>query len=71
MSMPPTQYTTWRKSSYSTQDPTECVELGVRADGQGFGARDSTDPVGPMLAFTKAEWRVFLDEVKRGTHDLA
>lgn len=59
----------WRKSSYSTQDPTECVEVAVRVTGQGVAARDSTDPSGPVLGFSRDEWRVFLDEVKSGSLD--
>lgn len=34
-------------------------------------ARDSKDPSGPVLGFSRAEWGVFLDEIKRGSLDLA
>ncbi|NVI92459.1 DUF397 domain-containing protein [Actinomadura sp. BRA 177] len=57
----------WRKSSHSTTHGTDCVEL---AAGAIVLARDSKDPTGPMLGFTRGEWRGFLDEVKRGAFDL-
>ncbi|MEU8799940.1 DUF397 domain-containing protein [Spirillospora sp. NPDC048819] len=66
MSVPPSP---WRKSSYSTDHPSNCVE--VAALGQIVAARDSRDASGPVLDFTKPEWRAFLDEVKSGALDFA
>ncbi|MEU6745754.1 DUF397 domain-containing protein [Spirillospora sp. NPDC046719] len=57
----------WRKSSYSTQDPAECVE--VRRATRGVLTRDSSDPSGPTLKFMPGEWRAFLADVKHGVHD--
>jgi uncharacterized protein DUF397 len=32
--------------------------------------RDSKNPDGPVLAFTRTEWATFLTAVKAGDHDL-
>jgi Domain of unknown function (DUF397) len=52
----------WRKSSRSVQ--TNCVEVAF-LDGRGVAVRDSKDRQGPVLVFTAAEWRDFLDRVRR------
>ncbi|MDL4820612.1 DUF397 domain-containing protein [Actinomadura opuntiae] len=57
----------WRKSSYSTQDPAECVEAGRLA--RDVVTRDSKDPSGPVLAFEPREWAAFLSEIKGGAYD--
>ncbi|MBL7487422.1 DUF397 domain-containing protein [Frankia sp. AgB1.9] len=49
---------TWRKSSYSATQ-TNCVEVAVLPDGTRV-VRDSKDPDGPVLQFTRAEWAAFL-----------
>ena len=55
----------WRKSSYSNGQGGDCVE--VAADLPGLVAvRDSTDPTGPVLAFTLAQWRALLAAVRTG-----
>ncbi|WUI03029.1 DUF397 domain-containing protein [Spirillospora sp. NBC_00431] len=59
----------WRTSSYSGGSGTECVQVAEL--GPVVAARDSKDPAGPVLGFVPSAWRVFLDEVKRGAHDLA
>lgn len=46
----------WVKSSFSGSG--NCVE--VRACGAGVQVRDSKDPDGPVLTFTRAEWAAFL-----------
>lgn len=56
----------WRKSSRSNINGGECVEVAERTDC--VLARDSKDPDGPMLSFGRDEWRVFVDNVKNGTH---
>ncbi|NKZ04002.1 DUF397 domain-containing protein [Actinomadura latina] len=60
----------WRKSSYSTTDGTNCVEVAAHALSPDVLARDSKNPSGPVLSFTSAEWSAFLDEAKRGAFDL-
>ncbi len=53
----------WRKSSYSTNPQGECVE--VAALPGGVAVRDSKDPNGPVLRFTREEWRAFLARVRQ------
>ncbi|GAA3009577.1 DUF397 domain-containing protein [Streptosporangium longisporum] len=53
----------WRKSSYSTeQNLGTCVEV-ARLDRQ-VGVRDSKNPVGPHLTFTRNSWAAFVGAVK-------
>ncbi|MFI0411818.1 DUF397 domain-containing protein [Actinomadura sp. 3N508] len=54
----------WRKSSYSSPNGGECVEVAKGTDG--VFARDSKDANGPTLRFDPDEWRVFLASVKKG-----
>jgi Domain of unknown function (DUF397) len=57
----------WRKSSRSNggSEQTNCVEV-AKLPGQ-VAMRDSKDPAGPVLAFTRAGWRAFLSSVRIGT----
>ncbi|MFE1292654.1 DUF397 domain-containing protein [Streptomyces sp. NPDC058751] len=48
----------WIRSSYSTPDGPDCVEVAARPDG--ILVRDSKDPDGPRLALTPAAWAAFL-----------
>jgi hypothetical protein len=54
---------TWVKSSYSSGQGDNCVEVAVLAGG-GFAVRDSKDPNGPVLGFTADEWRAFVGGLK-------
>ena len=56
----------WRKASASGNNG--CVELAPLADG-GVGVRDSKDPAGPVLSFTRHEWVSFLDGLDKGEFD--
>lgn len=48
----------WTKSSYSTNDGPECVEVATaRAT---VLVRDSKDPEGPRLTFTPGSWADFI-----------
>ncbi|MGI5329111.1 DUF397 domain-containing protein [Actinomadura nitritigenes] len=67
MSGQETSTTRWRTSSYSGGSGTECVEVGSMT--RRVMARDSKDPSGPVLAFSPAEWAVFLGDAKRGRYD--
>ncbi|MGC5011209.1 DUF397 domain-containing protein [Streptosporangium sp. DT93] len=69
---------TWRKSSLSGSSGGECVEVAViDASPTGHKAhlgalhvlRDSKDPGGPTLFFTRDEWDVFVAGVKLGEFD--
>ena len=53
----------WRKSTYSG-DQGACVELATVPNL--VAVRDSKDPAGPVLAFTRREWTAFLDGLARG-----
>lgn len=54
----------WRKSSYSSGNGGNCVE--VAAGGAGVVAvRDSKDPDGPALTFSPADWSAFITSLKR------
>lgn len=48
----------WTKSSYSTNDGPECVE--VAAADEAIWIRDSKDPQGPRLAVAPAAWTAFV-----------
>lgn len=58
--------TTFTKSSYSGGGPgTDCIELAHTADG-GCAVRDSKDPDGPLLVFSREAWSAFLHATKDG-----
>ena len=61
----------WRKSSHSGSNGN-CVEIAWRRGAEGINivVRDSKFPGREPLAFTPAEWAVFLDRVKRGHFDV-
>ena len=53
-----TSETTWFKSSYSSSASGDCVEV---AAGPGVvDVRDSKDPDGPRLTFSRDAWAGFL-----------
>jgi hypothetical protein len=51
----------WRKSSYSGNGGSSCIE--VASDG-AVVVRDTTDRTGPVLRFTPDAWREFAVQVK-------
>lgn len=64
----------WRKSHFSNPSGN-CVQIAERGntmliDGKVL-VRDSKDPSGPVLHFTKPEWQAFVAGVKQGEFDLA
>ena len=59
---------TWRKSSYSGSQ-ANCVEVAELPDG-GRAVRDSKDRSGPVLTFTREEWRAFIEGAKESEFDL-
>jgi hypothetical protein len=58
----------WRKSRYSNPSGN-CVELAELAAG-GVAVRNSRDPDGPALIFTRAEWDAFLQGARDGEFGL-
>lgn len=57
----------WRKSSHSGQ-LGNCVEAGVVQDGV-IALRNSRDPGGPALVFTREEMAAFVAGAKGGEFD--
>jgi hypothetical protein len=54
----------WRKSSYSGNGGSDCVEVGN--DARRVLVRDTKDHgQGPVLRFSPEAWRRFADRVKR------
>ncbi|WP_405088986.1 DUF397 domain-containing protein [Microbispora sp. NBC_01389] len=58
----------WRKSSRSSDNGGQCVEVAVNLPGV-VAVRDSKDPDGPALAFTPADWQAFISGIKTGKFD--
>jgi hypothetical protein len=59
----------WFKSSLST-GANNCVETRVHADGS-VDVRNSKNPTGPSVSFTRDEWAAFLGGVALGEFDAA
>lgn len=57
----------WRKARASSNGGG-CVEVAPLAEG-GIAVRDSKDPDGPVLRYTRGEWAAFLDGAKSGEFD--
>ncbi len=58
----------WRKSSYSSDQGGNCVEVANLPHG-GRAVRDSKDPAGPALTFAAAQWAAFTTGVRAGHFD--
>jgi hypothetical protein len=58
----------WRKSSHS-MGSGNCAEV-AQADNT-VAMRDSKDPDGAVLTFTRGEWAAFIAGVHAGEFDLA
>jgi hypothetical protein len=54
----------WRKSSYSGNGGSDCVE--VASNGDRVLVRDTQDRLGLVLRFNPTAWRRFADRVKTG-----
>ncbi len=67
--MPATDLTgaSWRKSSISNSQGA-CVELARLAGGE-FAVRNSRNPDGPALIYTRAEIAALIEGVKLGEFD--
>ena len=58
---------TWRKSSASNSQGA-CVEL-ASLDGGEFAVRNSRNPDGPVLIYTRAEIAALITGIKMGEFD--
>jgi hypothetical protein len=58
----------WRRSSSSSAGHEHGVEVAM-LPGPRWAVRDSRDPDGPVLIFTKAEWVAFSLGAKAGEFD--
>jgi hypothetical protein len=59
----------WRKSSYSSGNGGNCVEVARNLPG-AVAVRHSKDPDGPKLIFSRAVWRAFTAAVQDREFDL-
>ena len=57
----------WHKSTFSN-DSAECVEVCRTDDGMML-VRDSKDPNGAVLTFTRNEWTAFIKGAKASEFD--
>ncbi|MFE1318091.1 DUF397 domain-containing protein [Kitasatospora phosalacinea] len=55
----------WVKSTYS-DNGGECIEVAPAASPSHLPVRDSKDPHGPALVFTKSGFAAFVAAVKSG-----
>ena len=56
---------TWAKSTYSDPNGGDCIE--ARQPGTGtVQVRDSKDPGGPVLSFSRECWHTFTAAVRAG-----
>ncbi|MEU3279808.1 DUF397 domain-containing protein [Streptomyces antibioticus] len=56
----------WRRSSYSSQEGGNCVEVAAGPRTEAIvPIRDSKVPHGPMLRFDAVSWSAFIGELKR------
>jgi len=53
----------WRKSSHSGGGNT-CVEVAA-LPGRGIAVRDSTNPTGATLLFSRVAWHAFISDLKQ------
>lgn len=59
----------WRKSSYSSANGGNCVEVAPNLPG-AVAVRDSKNQGGPKLAFSDQAWSAFVQAIKHGEFDL-
>jgi Domain of unknown function (DUF397) len=57
----------WRKSSYSSSNGGNCVEVG--ANSHTIAVRDSKTPYGTPLAIAPKKWLAFARRVRELIHE--
>jgi Domain of unknown function (DUF397) len=55
----------WRKSSYSSNNGGNCVEVAISQPGL-VAVRDSKDPNGPALILSADQWAGFMSRIRSG-----
>jgi hypothetical protein len=63
--METTEPLTWRKSTYSTSNGGNCVEVAITS--RTIAVRDSKDPRESALRFTRDSWQAFTHRTSRRT----
>ncbi|MGH3831219.1 MAG: DUF397 domain-containing protein [Pseudonocardiaceae bacterium] len=66
MPLPPAM-ASWQKSSVSANGPPDCID--VTSTQRHVWVRDSKNPLGPALGFTREGWSAFLVGVLRDEFD--
>jgi hypothetical protein len=61
----PSERLAWRKSTESLNG--DCVEVAPLIDG--VAVRDSKNPDGAILTFTRSEWQAFIRGAHKGEFD--
>ena len=54
----------WRTSSYSGSNGGTCVEVADNLAGV-IAVRDSKDPDGPVLRFSRGDWAAFVTGIRK------
>jgi hypothetical protein len=62
------RYPTWHKSTYSSDQGGNCVEVTDLNEG-GHAIRDSKDPTRSILTFTTVQWSAFTTGIRAGDFD--
>jgi hypothetical protein len=57
----------WRRSRLCEGHSHNCVEVAILPGATAV--RDSGDPDGPVLVYSRNEWKAFTDAVKNGEFD--
>ncbi|MFG2324522.1 DUF397 domain-containing protein [Streptomyces sp. NPDC048568] len=57
----------WFKSSYSSNDGPECVEIAIPPTATTIHVRDSKSPDAARLTFTDVSWTAFVHTVTTAT----
>lgn len=57
----------WRKSTRSGAGSSNCLEVAI--DAGRVLVRDSKDPDGPVLEFSRDSWSAFVEAAKRHEFD--
>lgn len=60
----------WRVSTACDANGGSCVEAGPLFDGSGrVAVRQSLNPHGPIIFYTREEWEAFVTGVRHGEFD--